>query len=237
MYKYQAIAEKLKKKFTDGSFQPGAVLPDQEQLAVEFGTTRMTIRKAIQSLIVEGVVYTKRGSGTFLRKDFASKRDAFAPILNKPLGATTNYAGHEVTSKILELDARLPTPAEQDYLVIGPEEPVYVIRRTRYIDGKIYDYERTIMPTKIAPITRKVVARSIYQYLAKEAGIRIAGAHRKVYAIKATAEDAEGLGATIGDPVLVINQVGYTDEGEPFEYSITHLPYLTNAVVADVEIR
>ncbi|WP_225350615.1 GntR family transcriptional regulator [Lacticaseibacillus camelliae] len=68
MYKYQQIAQSLLKMFTDGTYAPGALLPDQEQLAKQFHTTRITIRKAIQLLIVEGVVYSKRGAGTFCAK-------------------------------------------------------------------------------------------------------------------------------------------------------------------------
>lgn len=47
MYKYQEIAEKLQALFTDGTYAPGAQLPDQETLAKQFDTTRITIRKAI----------------------------------------------------------------------------------------------------------------------------------------------------------------------------------------------
>lgn len=237
MYKYQEISAALKKKFTGGDYKPGDILPDQEQLAAEFNTTRMTIRKAIQSLIVEGVVYTKRGAGTFLRKDYAPRKKGFDSLIDKPLGATQTYTGRKVTSKVLGLEARLPTPDEQDRLIIGPGEPVYVIRRTRYVDGDVYAYERTIMPTKIATITKSVLEGSVYKHLAEEKHLHIAGSHRKVFAIKATAEDVEAIGATLGEPVLVIDQVSYTEEGEPFEFSITHFPYETSAVVADVEIR
>lgn len=237
MYKYQEISAALKQKFTSGDYAPGDLLPDQEQLAQEFETTRMTIRKAIQSLVVEGVVYTKRGAGTFLRKDYNPEANTMESLIDKPLGATKTYSGRQVTSKVLGLEARLPTKEEQERLIIGPGEAVYVIRRIRYVDGQVYAYEHTIMPTKIATITPKVLAGSVYKHLADEKHLRIAGSHRKVFAVKATEEDVEALGATLGDPVLVIDQVSYTEEGEPFEFSVTHFPYETSSVVADIEIK
>jgi GntR family transcriptional regulator len=237
MYKYEEISSSLKKMFTDGKYQPGDLLPDQEALARQFNTTRMTIRKAMQALVTEGVVYTKRGAGTFLRKDFNAHDGSLESTIDKPFGTTLTYSGRKVTSKVLGLDARLPTEDEQAKLLIGPGEPVYVIRRVRYVDGRVYAYEHTIMPTKIATITEEVLAGSVYRHLAEEKHLHIAGSHRKVYAIKATAEDVEALGAELNDPVLAITQISYTEEGEPFEYSTTHFPYDTSTIIADVEIH
>ncbi len=237
MYKYEEISADLKTMFTSGQYQPGDLLPDQEQLAREFNTTRMTIRKAVQSLVTEGVVYTKRGAGTFLRKDYKRHEDELESSIDRPFGTTKTYSGRTVTSKVLGLDARLPTEKEQEKLLIGPGEPVYVIRRVRYVDGQVYAYEHTVMPTKIATITEAVLEGSVYKHLAEEKHLHIAGSHRKVYAIKATAEDVEALGAKLGDPVLAITQVSYTEEGEPFEFSNTHFPYETSSVIADVEIK
>lgn len=236
MYKYQEISAKLKTAFTSGKYKPGDLLPDQETLAKEYGTTRMTVRKAIQALIVEGVVYSKRGAGTFLRKDFDVANHELDSSIDRPIGTTRTYSGHKVTSKVLSLEARLPKKEEQRRLIIGPGEPVYEIRRVRYVDGQVYSYEHTIMPTKIATITADVLRGSVYQHLAEESHIQIAGSHRRVYAIKATQDDVEALGAELNDPVLAIQQVSYTDEGEPFEFSIEHYPYKTSSVIADVEL-
>lgn len=235
MYKYQQIANQLRQAFTTGAYAPGAMLPDQEALAKTYHTTRITIRKALQLLIVEGVVYSKRGSGTFLRKDFKPDDNAARTTIDDPLGTTATQRGHQVTSKVLEFAARMPAPDEQEALLIGASDPVYVIRRVRYVDGKIFSYEHTIMPTKVIALTEAMLEGSIYRQL-HEAGIRVAGSHRRVYAIKATTDDVEALGATLNDPVLVIKQTSYTDEGEPFEYSESHFPYATSSDIADVEI-
>lgn len=237
MYKYQIISRKLREKFTDGTYQPGDLLPDQNELAKEFNTTRMTVRKAIQWLIVEGIVYTKRGSGTFLRKDYHKKaKNDLDSSVDRPIGATLTYAGHKVTSKVLSIDARLPTKDEQNELFITPEEPVYVIKRVRYVDNKVYAFEHTIMPTRITKITKEILEGSIYKHLADNEHIHIAGSHRRIHAIKATQEDVEAMGVTLNDPVLAINQISYTEEGEPFEKSEEHFPYESSSVIADVDL-
>ncbi|WP_424321286.1 GntR family transcriptional regulator [Lacticaseibacillus chiayiensis] len=235
MYKYQAIAQKLREKFTDGSYQPGDLLPDQKSLANEFNTTRLTIRKAIEQLVLDEVVYVKRGAGTFLRKDIHQKK--VRASVDKPVGASKTYAGQNVTSKILEFSARLPTEEEQQALLISANEPVYIIRRVRYIDDEVFAYEHTIMPTKLTTLTKKVLEGSIYKHLAQVNHLQISRSHRIISAAKATSEDVKAMGVHLNDPVLVIKQTSYTEEGEPFEYSETHFPYQTSNMVADVSIN
>lgn len=212
-------------------------MPDQNKLAATFGTTRITIHKAIQLLIIEGMVYSKRGAGTFVRKDFGMAAHRQESIIDKPIGTTRTNQGKEVTSKVLELQARLPTKREAEQLMIDDMDPVYVIRRTRYVDGKVWAYEHTIMPTSIITLTKKVLEGSIYGYLEKKNGKTIAGSHRIISAAKATAEDVEAMGALLNDPVLVINQVSYMDDGQPFEVSESHFPYTASSVVADVQVH
>lgn len=236
-YKYEAIADSLRQDIKSGKYAPGELMPDQNKLAATFDTTRITIHKAIQLLIIEGMVYSKRGAGTFVRKDFGITEDHQETLMDKPLGTTRTNAGKKVTSKVLELQARLPTTREAEQLMIDDMDQVYVIRRTRYVDGKVWAYEHTIMPTSIVTLTKSVLMGSIYGYLEKERGMSIAGSHRIISAAKANDEDIEGLGSQVGDPVLVINQVSYTDDGQPFEISEAHLPYATSTVVADIQIH
>lgn len=237
MYKYQEISENIRKKIVQGNFKAGEVLPDQNQLAEEFNTTRITIRKAIQALIIEGIVYTKRGAGTFVRKDYLQNLDDMGNSFDKPLGTTHTHPNKKVESKVLKLDARLPNPEEQQRLMISATEPVYVIERVRYIDGKVYSFEHTIMPTAIAEITETVLKHSVYHYLTKECGVTISGSHRIVRADKATSKDVQALGVKKDDPVLVIKQVSYLEDGKPFEFSESRFPYQTSQVVADVDLN
>ncbi|MGO2969800.1 MAG: UTRA domain-containing protein, partial [Lactiplantibacillus plantarum] len=71
----------------------------------------------------------------------------------------------------------------------------------------------------------------------QHSGKKIAGSHRIISAARVTADDVAAMGATLNDPVLVINQISYMDDGQPFEVSESHFPYETSTVVADVQIH
>jgi len=236
-YKYEAIADSLRADIKAGKYAPGELMPDQNKLASTFNTTRITIHKAIQLLIIEGMVYSKRGAGTFVRKDFGLTDHRQETRVDRPIGTTRTNAGKKVTSKVLELQARLPTTREAEQLMIDEMDPVYVMRRVRYVDGKVWAYEHTIMPTSIITLTKHVLMGSVYGYLEQECGLKIAGSHRIVSAGKATQDDVDGMDAKLGDPVLIINQVSYTDDGQPFEVSESHFPYMTSTVVADIQVH
>ncbi|MQS75994.1 GntR family transcriptional regulator [Companilactobacillus halodurans] len=237
-YKYKEVADKLRQQIKTGKYAPGELMPDQNQMARNFGTTRITVHKAIQQLVVEGMVYSKRGAGTFVRKDYKIDKSEFGVVspIDKPLGATRTNEGKKVTSKIVELSARIPTKKEAEQLLIPDTEPVYVIRRVRYVNKEVFAYEHTIMPTSITTLTDDILKKSIYGHLQSE-GLSIEGSHRVVSAKKADQDDIKtGIAKEIGEPVLVINQLSYLDDGQPFEISESHFPYEHSQIIADVTL-
>ncbi|KRK77803.1 GntR family transcriptional regulator [Companilactobacillus alimentarius DSM 20249] len=239
-YKYKEVADGIRADIKSGKYVPGELMPDQNQIAKNYNTTRITVHKALQLLIVEGMVYSKRGSGTYVRKDYISddkngKSGEVSPI-DKPLGATLTNQGKKVTSKVLELSARIPTKRESEQLIIPATEPVYVIRRVRYVNDVIFAYEHTIMPTSITTLTKKVLEGSIYGHLLKD-NLSIEGSHRRVSADAASQEDIEtGIAEKVGEPVLVINQLSYLADGQPFEISESRFPYKTSSITADITL-
>ena len=66
---YKKIKLSLKDKIDSGEYLAGETIPSERDLAKVFGTNRATIKKAIQSLCDDGILYTVPGSGTFLKKD------------------------------------------------------------------------------------------------------------------------------------------------------------------------
>lgn len=53
---------------TEHQLEPGMRLPSERALAAEFGSSRSSLREAIQQLISSGVLISKRGGGTWLRQ-------------------------------------------------------------------------------------------------------------------------------------------------------------------------
>jgi DNA-binding GntR family transcriptional regulator len=62
---YRRLADTLRVLVTAGRYGEDQPLPTEEQLATEFGLSRSTVRRAMQDLVAEGVIYRVPGRGTF----------------------------------------------------------------------------------------------------------------------------------------------------------------------------
>lgn len=233
MPKYKEIAIALKKKIIEGEFKEGELLPDQETLARTYNTSRVTVRKAIQLLIDEGLLYTRRGSGTYVRTNI-KKNNKNVTQMNSVFG-TSIQEGVEVTSKILRFEVRFPTDYEFETLKIKRTDPVYDIKRVRYVKEEARSIETSIMPLKyIKDLDEDILMGSIYNYIREELGYVISAAQRVIIASKANELDSEEFGIEVGDPILETNQVVFFDDGTPFDLSKTRYPYTSGKIVADI---
>ena len=64
--KYHRVKETVSARIADGTWPPGSLLPAEPDLCLEFGVSRITVRKAIGDLVHEGKVQTVQGRGTFV---------------------------------------------------------------------------------------------------------------------------------------------------------------------------
>jgi GntR family transcriptional repressor for pyruvate dehydrogenase complex len=72
----------LKEKIMKGDWQEGEKLPSEHEFCTVFGVSRVTIRAALQQLEILGLVETKHGGGTFVKKFSISRNvDTLHPLI------------------------------------------------------------------------------------------------------------------------------------------------------------
>jgi GntR family transcriptional regulator len=64
---YLHIVGTISERIASGVYGPGAKLPSEAQLCVEFGVSAMTVRRALLILADKGIVMAEQGRGTFVR--------------------------------------------------------------------------------------------------------------------------------------------------------------------------
>ncbi len=63
----QRTAEQLRREINEGdTYAPGSKLPNENELSLEMGVSRTTLREAIRILVAEGVLQVHRGKGTYV---------------------------------------------------------------------------------------------------------------------------------------------------------------------------
>jgi len=81
--RYATVAKVLSEAIGTGRYPVGSVLPNELELAVEFGVSRSTIRAALRELQVSGLVSRKKSAGTRVEATSpSSSRDGFTQALS-----------------------------------------------------------------------------------------------------------------------------------------------------------
>jgi len=65
--RYEQVAEQIQSLIASGALRPGDRLPNERELAAKFGVGRSSLRDAIRTLEVMGIVESRHGSGTVVR--------------------------------------------------------------------------------------------------------------------------------------------------------------------------
>jgi len=230
--KYILIAREIKQRILSQRYAASEPLPDQFALAAEFSTSRMTIQQAMRQLIVEGLVYTRQGQGTFIRKNFMQLTRWDLPGSDY-YGATKTWENvGQVTSKIIKFELRFPSEKEQASLLVGPDDPVYDFIRLRLLEGEPMSLEFTLMPVNLVPgLNKSHLESSVFSYVQESLALKIMGSYRVVRALKPGEEDQKYLNCEPTDPVLEVEQVIYLEDGTPLEYAHCHYRYDHGGVI------
>ncbi|MDQ0973388.1 GntR family transcriptional regulator [Neobacillus niacini] len=223
MTKYETICYEIRNRIIKREYPIDQPIPDEISLAKEFKCSRMTMKRALDILVVEGLLYRKRGHGTFIVQ--SAIQDSRVNVIRNE-GLTNLIKDKKVTSKVIKFEVQFPSEEVAAHLAIDNKTPIYNIIRLRLVDGEPYVMEKTYMPTTIVPgINDEILYGSIYGYITNSLGLTIAGSHRKIRACKSDDLDQEHLACKGDDPILEVEHVGFLNNGVPFEYSFSRHRY------------
>ena len=225
MLKYEKIAFDIKEDILSEKYKPNEQLPFEKELCEKYNVSKMTVKKALDLLVNDGLIIKRRGSGTFV-KDITEKE--IQRIIEKKQfsGLTTTSIGHKVTSKVLEFKIINATKEIADILKIEEDEFIYFVHRVRYVDDKAVVIEKTYIPLNLIPGMKLAdVKKSIYRYIKDKLGLNIQSAHSTVRAMKSDELDRKYLNLEKDEPILEVERVAYLDNGKVFEYSFSRHRY------------
>ncbi|KAA6451543.1 GntR family transcriptional regulator [Bacillus swezeyi] len=236
MRKYEYISNEMRKRIQGEYYPIDQPIPDELSLAKEFSCSRMTMKRALDILVSEGMLYRKRGHGTFIVK--SSIQNVPVSVTDREnIGLTKLLANKQIDSHIIQFDVEFPPDEVAKRLSIEKTVPVYHIIRLRKVEGEPYVIEETYMPANvISELNEEVLHGSVYRHITETLKLTIAGSHRTIRADKPTELDRQHLECAADDPVLEVEQVAFLNTGEPFEYSFARHRY-DKFVFSSVHIR
>jgi len=209
---YQQLQRSLRDAIERRLVSPDDALPPERDLATDLSVSRITVRKAIDGLVNEGLLVRRQGSGTFVcarvEKNF-SKLTSFSEDMRA--------RGRTPRSVWLRRSEGTVTPEEALSLRSSPGTPVYRFHRIRFADDAPMAVEySTVLASCLSSLD--AVETSLYEALEKS-GNRPVRALQRLRAMLFNAEQAELLGANEKDAGLLVERLGFLKDGRAVEFS------------------
>ncbi|MGI9667921.1 MAG: GntR family transcriptional regulator [Acidimicrobiia bacterium] len=213
--RYEQIAEYLRRVADDTP--PDARMPSDADLCAEFGVSRMTARQAVQLVVNEGLVYRKRGHGTFR----APRR--IHRFLGSPLSFTENMQrrGLRASSEILEFTLAKPSATDATALAIHADDDTVLLERLRFADDRPMAIERAMISPVCSAVLEADLGKDSLHAVMIGLGHTPTKAHATVSARKATKRERDLLDLNATGVVLVERRVISDQDGVPLEHTQT----------------
>jgi GntR family transcriptional regulator len=221
---YQQLQRALRDAIEDNRLTAEEALPPERELADQLGISRITVRKALDSLVADGLLTRRQGAGTFV----APRTDA---RVEKSFSKLSSFSedmisrGRHPESVWLSRSCGAVTPEESLTLGLSPGSKVYRFNRIRYADGEPMALEHSTIAGFCLP-DEMAVGDSLYETLGRFSS-RPVRALQRLRAVLFTGERAKLLGLEEGVPGLFIERRGFLKDGRVAE--VTHSYYRGDA--------
>ena len=217
--KYFVVKQEVAANIKSGKYDPSQPIPSERELMDIFQVSRITVRKAIDELVNDGILYRIQGKGTYI-KQLENKTNLIS--LTSCTEDVLNHNMHP-SKRLVSLEKIKPDLDLAKLLEITVEDSVFVIGRIQYADDNALNYTKTHIPEKIFPnIDRFDLGNmSLYTLMEKEYGVQITKAQRTLEAVKAKGIQAQYLGVEPGDPIIYFECTTYgivNGEEVPIEF-------------------
>ncbi len=210
--KYLQVRDYLR-SLVVSELRPADPVPSERMLCERFGVSRMTVRQAVDALVVEGVLERVQGRGTFVAPPKVDLQVRLASF-------TEEMTRRGMTAGVKVLASEL-APAEPDIaeaLKVATGEQLIHLHRLRYADDEPMAVEHTWLPADRLPgFLDGGTPDSVYVELDARGLIPDWG-EDTIDAGEADHEEAKLLMIKPGKPVLRISRRAFTGDSA-IEYS------------------
>lgn len=211
---YLQLCDLMADRIAAKAWKPGGALPNEGDLAREFGVSPGTVRKALEQLEQMRVIVRRQGRGSFVC-DLTSGElvDRFATI--------RDAGGGNIVAKVgsMEIEQVAATADECARLCLAQRDPVYRIRRVLLAGDAPFMIEKASMPAALFPgLAQPDALAGQIALLARQFGVLLGKGSERIATEPASREAAEALGLAEGTVVAVLDRVILAIDGRPVEW-------------------
>lgn len=206
--RHEQISDWLREQIQQGHLQPDEQLPSESQLGEQFDVSRITVRRALQTLESEGLIYRRQGLGSFVKE--MRVRQGLVRLTD--FVEDMEQAGLEASSRVMRAEQEPVSPDVAAMLDIEAGKAVLRLDRLRLGNGEPIAFDRTWLPVFYAQFLQghDLEHETIYQILERDYEIPIVRGRFRIEAVNADADVAAHLRVPEHHALLLIERISFT---------------------------
>ena len=207
--RHAQVSNWIRDQIESGDWQRDDQLPSESKLGDQFEVSRITVRRALQTLESEGLIYRRQGLGSFV----GTNRVKQGLVRLTDFSEDMEAAGMEASSKLLHSEIEPASQAVSHCLRIDEGVQVMRLDRVRYGNGEALAFDRTWLPMFYAQLLqdRDLQEETIYHILENDYQIPVVSGRFRIEAINAPADISQELSIPWGRALLMIERVTVTE--------------------------
>lgn len=214
---YRQVRALMTRSLQSNDWRPGDMIPSEGELALRFGVSQGTVRKAIDEMAADNLLVRRQGKGTFVathndQRSFfrflrlAANEGELPALENIPLDCWRGKAGVDV-ARVLALEPGAAIIIIRRVLRFGGEPAVF---DEIYLPGELFS-ELTLDILKAEPM-------SLYSLFESRYGVCPVRADERLRAVSADRVSAGILQVAEGSPLLLVERITRTYADKPVEW-------------------
>lgn len=198
-----------------GGLEPNEKLPTERELAETLGVTRVTVRKALDELEKDQLVYRVQGAGTFVNEPRISKTFEFHSFSEDMLARDLTPGSAETSITLESAGGRIGFA-----LGLSPADEVVHVMRVRTADGRPMCLEHSYLDASAVPgFAQAFSGESLYHELRESYGIRLERADQTIHAVVLDEATAGLLRVPPFSPAFSVQRTAYDHRNRAIEYA------------------
>ena len=215
---YHQIGKNIKGLIGDQTLQVGDAVPPEWDLSALYGVSRLTVRRALDELVREGLLKRRHGVGTFVADPGTTR------ITPSKLSFTHKMRQMGLTpdSQIVSLNVIPALPHVADHLRVVEGTPVVELVRVRLADEEPIMLETAyLVQARFPDLSAQTLTNesSLYEFLYTRYRVAVGAVEQTLEPTRLRAMEAQLLKSEPDSPAILNELVAFAADGSVFEYS------------------
>ena len=212
---YHQVEESIRQDIANRIYLPDQSIPTELELQEKFNVSRETVRKAVNNLVLAGLVEKRKGVGTFVTHPKIVHRIGYIygsseEILARGMIPSTTFIEKKEISP--------PEPMRQE-MALEKGATVIKVKRLRFVNEEPVAILSSYLPKDLVPDLARVKFRSnsLYKTLEEIYHLTLSEGDEIIEAGSIRGKDADLLRIRKASPVLVVRRLTYLDNSRVIE--------------------